>query len=201
MQYWEAYFQQQNSTMETDYDGWLRAYDALLQPGRRVLDLGCGSGANIPALLQQGVQVTAADLSEHAVGLIAAAYPAVETVCFDMTATFPFPAGRFDVVVADLSLHYFSWADTRKIIGEIRRILKKNGRLIARLHSIQNLDCAPETQIESHYYLMYGYPRRYFTPEEIPDLFSEWRLAALQEKAIRRYNRTKHVIEFVAEKL
>lgn len=53
----------------------------------------------------------------------------------DMTEKFPFQDDTFDAVVADLSLHYFEWALTKQIVGEIERVLKKYGLILARFNS------------------------------------------------------------------
>lgn len=199
--YWQIKYSSRR--ISDDYDGWLDVYGDLICPGSHVLDLGCGTGTDIDALLNMGAEVTAADFSENGVITVRENFAGSISGadCFDMRKGFPYADASFDVVVADLSLHYFSWADTRSIIDGIRRILKIDGRLIARVHSLDNLDCAPDMEIETHYYMMYGYPRRYFSREELEDLLEGWRTPILQAKGIHRYNRTKHVFEFVAEKL
>jgi hypothetical protein len=71
--------------------------------------------------------------------------------------------------------------------------------LIARVHSIQNLDASAEL-IEPGYYLAYGFPRRYFTADDLRRLFDGWSFLSLTETTANRYQRTKHVIEFTVEK-
>ena len=46
-----------------------------------------------------------------------------------MLNEFPFEDNSTDLVIADLSLHYFKEKDTNRIISEIKRILKLNGYL------------------------------------------------------------------------
>lgn len=45
--------------MPKGYDGWLSDYEVQLQPGSRVLDLGCGAGKDIEALLKRDARLTA----------------------------------------------------------------------------------------------------------------------------------------------
>src|SRR2546421_6661629 len=49
------------------YDGWLSRLEALAQAqglaGRRLLDVGCGSGKSFLPLLERGYEVTACDIS------------------------------------------------------------------------------------------------------------------------------------------
>ena len=199
--YWHEYYQQRQTEISRDCDGWLAAYTKHLQPGSRVLDLGCGAGTNVAELLNLGVQLTAADLSPDAVRMVQDAYgECLHADCFDMREGFPYSAGSFDAVVSDLSLHYFSWLDTEKIIAAIRRVLAPDGAIIARLHSIQNMGPVEGEMIEENYYVAYGYSRRYFTVQDIYKLFADWKIVSLEETVARRYNREKKVIEFVARR-
>lgn len=200
MSYWEAlYSAMPDQPGEEECANWLDAYGDKLKPGAHALDLGCGRGANIPALLAMGLRVTAADFSPSAIRLAANAYPSIETACFDMTQRFPFADGAFDAVIADLSLHYFSWQDTQRIIGEIARVLVPGGWLIARVHSVRNVDAAGLDMLEPNYYVSGGYPRRYFTPNDIRLLFGSWARHDAQETQIIRFSMVKQVIVFTAQ--
>ena len=53
---------------------------------------------------------------------------------------FPFEDNSTDLVIADLSLHYFKEKDTNRIISEIKRILKPNGYLFFRLNSTNSTE-------------------------------------------------------------
>ena len=201
LNYWNELYQQRQTSISRDYDGWLSAHETHLQPASRVLDLGCGAGTNIETLLKQGVRLTAADLSPDAVRMLREAFGAcIHADCFDMRDGFPYGNESFDAVVSDLSLHYFTWKDTERIIAEIRRVLRTGGTIIARLHSVQNMGEAEVEMIEENYYVAYGYPRRYFTVEDIRRLFAEWKIIHLQETTAHRYDREKKVIEFVVQK-
>ncbi|MBP3646705.1 MAG: class I SAM-dependent methyltransferase [Clostridia bacterium] len=195
MSYWE----EKNQHPDPDaYDGWLDKYAGRLSAD--VLDLGCGRGVNLPSLLKFGARVTAADLSRTAVQDVWSLYGCRlrGTDCLDMRDGLPYADEAFDVVVADLSLHYFTWEETLRIIADIRRVLRPEGFLIARVHSMANLDRSNAEEIEPGYYVAYGYPRRYFTLEEIRALFGGWRSCEAGETVAYRFGRTKQVIELEA---
>lgn len=85
--------------------------------GRRVLDLGAGTGAAGRAALAAGAaQVVAADL---AVGMLRAAGPALHPVAAD-AAALPFRAGSFDLVAAAFSLNHLP--DPAAALAEARRV-------------------------------------------------------------------------------
>lgn len=195
MNYWD-----QNLQMPDAYDGWLDKYADRLSSD--VLDLGCGKGINLPALLSFGAKVTAADLSKTDVQEVRLLHGSslCSVDCLDMRDGLPYDDATVDAVVADLSLHYFTWEETERIIADIRRILRPNGVLVARVHSIANLDRANAEEIEPGYFFAYGYPRRYFTLEEIDSLFADWNSCEASETVALRFGYTKKVIEFAARK-
>lgn len=196
--YWEACFSAQNNPASDDYDGWLARYAPLLRRGGRTLDLGCGSGVSIGALLAQDQQVTACDFSQNAIQSVKARFPGIAAACFDMTTPFPFESAQFSAVVADLSLHYFPWADTQRIFSEIFRVLTPGGCLLARVHAVGQVNPEGLVQLEENYYISGGTPRRYFTRGELEALLSGFTPHTLRETEIMRFGHTKRVFEIAA---
>lgn len=95
--------------------------------GELVLDVGCGDGV-VGAFLQEkaGVKVTGIDISEAAVRK--AREKGIDAKVCNSEQKFPFPDNLFDKVFwGDNIEHLFDPAQT---IKEIRRVLKKDGKLI-----------------------------------------------------------------------
>jgi len=83
-----------------DYERWLAAIDELSarhgSGGRRVLDVGCGTGKSFLPLIERGYSVTGADVSPQMLREAARKAPAVALHLLDMREL---PAlGRFDLV-------------------------------------------------------------------------------------------------------
>jgi SAM-dependent methyltransferase len=98
--------------------------------GRRILDVGCGSGPLFAALRDRGAIVTGIDssarmleLARRRLGTSAALHLA------DLRSPLPFADGAFEDVVASLVLHYLE--DWTAPLAELRRVLTPGGRLIA----------------------------------------------------------------------
>ncbi len=165
------------------------------------MDLGCGTGANIDALLQKCSNVYAADFSTPAIELLKKKYEGkpLSTHCFDMRKSFPFPNGSFGIVIADLSIHYFGISETKYILEEISRVLTPGGILLARVHSIKNLPAEHIPTDEDGLVIANGFQRKYFTVNEIRSLLKAWHIHYLNEDTVHRFSKDKHIIEFAAE--
>ena len=179
--------------------GWTSAYDLWMGdltpwPGA-VLDLGCGGGGNTRWLLSQGREVTACDLSQNAVDAVARDL-GVEALCLDMRAGLPFPDNRFGLVVADLSLHYFSQAETFRILEEIARVLGPGGALLFRVNSTADAHygAGAGEELERHFYRWPdGRRKRFFAREDLLFFFRDWTLTDLHEDTSDRYGSRKYL--------
>ena len=107
--------------------------------GRRVLDIGAGTGRFSVALVAAGWQVTAFDGSSEMLRCLSDRVPDAERVQGRLGDPLPFAAGRFAAVVAMRVLKYV--ADTPFALSEIARVAEPgspvvfdaaNGRSLAR---------------------------------------------------------------------
>ena len=107
-----------------------------IQPGTRLLDLGCGAGRHAFEAARRGAEVVALD-TDHGelqqVSAIAAAMseagelqcPASITPAAGDATAMPFPDGRFDIVVAAEVLEHIP--HDQRAISEIARVLTPGG--------------------------------------------------------------------------
>jgi len=95
--------------------------------GKKILDLGCGTGIYTKILKRRGAHVQGIDISPK---MIEIAKQNVRGVDFRIGSVYdlPYESGTFDIVLASLVVHYFGNLD--RAFKEIRRVLKKNGVFI-----------------------------------------------------------------------
>jgi ubiquinone/menaquinone biosynthesis C-methylase UbiE len=115
------------------WPGRLRARLLGEVPGR-VLDLGAGTGANLP-YLRAAAHVVACEPGAAMRALLRTRLgtcPAPVSVVAAAAERLPFPDGSFDAVVCTLVL--CSVGDLGRGLGEVRRVLRAGGRLIYAEH-------------------------------------------------------------------
>ena len=111
-------------------DLWQEVFETLVREGglvaRRVLEVGCGTGALTVALAQRGARVWGLDAEPEMLAVARQRAPAGVGLKEGRAEALPFKDGWFDRVVMRLSLHLF---DRPAAIDEARRVLGPDGRL------------------------------------------------------------------------
>lgn len=115
----------------------------------RILEVGCGPGANIWYLAREGFAAYGMDGSASALATARARLQheglTAELQCGDILSL-PYPDAFFDAVLDAECLYANNYAATRRILAEIRRVLKPQGRLYSRTFSEQTTLGCPRTE-------------------------------------------------------
>ena len=185
--------------VQLNRDNWLLKYTPLFKDkaGITILDLGCGNGINLDILTKWSNHVYALDYSNEAIQLVNKNYK-IDAAVVDMRNGLPYQNNEMDIIVSDLSLHYFSKEETNRIINEIIRVLKKQGILLARLNSMKDKKHGAQQgkELENGYYENNGIRKRFFTKETVKDFFSNgFEILELEEKTSGKYLEEKYLLE------
>jgi len=105
---------------------------------KKVLDLGCGSGRHLIYLAKRGFNVYGIDISKHGIK-IAKDWLKKKRLkaCLeigDFYKKLPFKDNYFDAVISIAALHHGKIGDIRKLINEMKRILKPKGLIFITAH-------------------------------------------------------------------
>jgi ubiquinone/menaquinone biosynthesis C-methylase UbiE len=101
-----------------------------LQPGQKVLDVGCGKGFLLFDIMNvvPGLEVFGLDISQYAID------HAKEEIKPFLTqgtaASLPYPSGSFDLVISITTLHNLYCNDLFDALKEIERVGKKNKYIV-----------------------------------------------------------------------
>lgn len=148
---------EQTKNIQKAYDEWAEIYDTNKNPtrdlnyqtireenldlsGKKVLELGCGTGLNTEFLAQQAEKVVALDISQE---MLQKARQCVKSrnvhfIKADITQNWDFSDESFDVIIANLVLEHIE--QLSHVFEEAFRVLNPKGKTyIAELHPYKQL--------------------------------------------------------------
>jgi SAM-dependent methyltransferase len=180
----------------------------------RVLELGCGSGANLWMVAREGFEAHGIDLSPEAISLCRqmleswSVSATLNTV--SMTAC-PYADEYFDVLLDVFSSYCLDESGFAKFLDEVSRLLRPGGRFFSYSPSKASdafRDPGPSRRIDastldgirretSPYYGNY-YPYRFITGQEYQSALSARGMRVVYNETVgRTYNEGKEYFEFV----
>ena len=138
----------------------------LLPFGSRILELGCGPGADAEAFARAGHTVTATDFVPAVIRANRERFRDMPNLTFEsrrIDEPFTDHDGAFDAVYAHLTLHYFPHGKTQGIFAEIRRVLRPSGFLLFACKSPADPAYGKGIEIEPDMYDFHGKVRHFFS--------------------------------------
>jgi 2-polyprenyl-3-methyl-5-hydroxy-6-metoxy-1,4-benzoquinol methylase len=92
--------------------------------GKKVLDVGCGTGRWSRLMAKQGAYVTAIDLSVDVISYVQSKFKEINFKVMELTKL-EFPGGSFDLVTSVTVLQHIPYQNQDKAISEICRTVRK----------------------------------------------------------------------------
>ena len=170
----------------------------IISDGRgRILELGCGAGANIPLFLSLRLEYFAIEGSTTAVNFLHEQYPQlVNNICIgDFTLDQPFDK-PFDLVVDRASLTHNSTSSIKKGLQSAFNSLAPGGLFVGTdWFSNNHTDYTGGDLVDDRYTKtnhitgqFIGVGKVHFSDEEhLRDLFSQFEIIYMEEKVIKQY--------------
>ena len=196
---WDGYYtsKAENNDDLNPEGMWAQAWLPLLAPYhvKTLLDLGCGTGGDSLVLARRGYQMTGLDYSKTALlrarTKAEAEGAAIQFVQGDMAKPLPFTDGALDGVMSNVAMHMFDDATTRRIVGEVQRIIAPNGLFCFHLNSIEDMPCRAlryqrVREIEPNYWLeAHGQTMHFFDEATLRSVFAGWKMLHLEHRELR----------------
>ena len=167
-----------------------------LPPGSRVLELGCGNGKTLSAMLRRPWRVVALDLSPLAARLGEAVTASLQDVPSEADllvadASFlPFRDSTFDAVFAFHVIGHLREKSRLRAAREAARVLKAGGRLFFLEFGVEDMRAGKGEEVEAQTFRRGGgVLTHYFTEGEVLNLFD-----SLQPVSIRTAKRATRIM-------
>jgi ubiquinone/menaquinone biosynthesis C-methylase UbiE len=180
--YWDSLFMAMEGERSARSSAWLnRHLKALAKTGNRLVDLGCGTGDDVRVLAREGFWTIGLDFSWPALTFARDMFPRGRYVQADLRARrLPFVDASFDAAIARCALHYFTVAETKRIVTEVARILVPGGALAFVVNSSNMLAKRMRYEYQTHKVLeprtirfADGVVRHFFTRPELARLLRD----------------------------
>ena len=186
-------------------DPWLERWLPLITQkcaNKELLEIGCGRGWDTIVLAEAGLKVQAIDL--HDGDQLQNQLLNVRFQQVDVQDFFPQPENRYPVILASLSLHYFPWDITRRLIEDVHHALDQDGLLLFRVNSTEDKLYGAEgyPEISHHFYQVGEQSKRFFDDADLAQLFvtHKWSIMSQENMTIDRFDRLKNVWELILKK-
>ena len=128
--YWNQYYH--NRVCSTQPCPFAQYVATLVEPGKTLVDLGCGNGRDSLYFAQQGLQVVGIDLSPTAIELIRAQQvPNAQFVCGDFISNPAHTPGRYDYAYSCFTIHAINPKQETMLLQSMYQALKSGGGKVA----------------------------------------------------------------------
>jgi tellurite methyltransferase len=184
---WDERFKGAEFALGKKPNPFLRRHVALLPKGK-ALDLAAGEGRNAVFLAQHGFDVDAVDIS--GIGLRKAQKLAREMnvkihTCLADLDTYPFEKEQYDLITNFYFLN-------RNLLQKMKRGLKKGGMVIFETYTVEHRSLGTGGPKD---------PRYFLKPNELLELFKEFRILFYREGIFKEGGKKKAIASLIAQKI
>jgi len=160
-----------------------------INDGEKILDLGCGNGRLSEIFSGKNIDYTGVDFSERLVEIAKSKYGDFFRVADILNL--PFSNQNFDSVWSIAVLHHIPSIELRKrVLSEIKRVLRPNGRVIATCWNIKSL-------FRKDLFVPFNGQKRYyhvFSKKEIKKLFESAGFKVEEVRFLKRNNKKLNIL-------
>lgn len=161
--------------------------------GKKLLDLGCGTGRHTKLATELDYETYAIDLSETATEKtkqLIKSHGWIAEIKTGKTENLPYPDNYFDIIISYGVLDHMKKQTIKKSIKEIKRTLKQNGQANLKLETNNSPEKKHGKTIAKNTRILRcdcekGIIQYYYTKKDIKELFKEFKIINLEKEEIK----------------
>ena len=164
--YWNQYYK--NDVCSKQPSPFAQYVATLVEPGRQLVELGCGNGRDAVYLAAQGLKVTALDLSsvtiEH---LQEQNIPNAEFICEDFINSDIHRPNGYDYAYSRFTMHSINKNQEQLLLQRVYASLRPGGKLFIEVRSVKDPLFGKGRQLEHNAFFYDNHYRRFIVLEEL----------------------------------
>ena len=164
--YWNQYYK--NRLCPQDPSPFAQYVATLTDPGRRLVELGCGNGRDAVFFAARGLQVTALDLSQEAVSQLNRRDVAnAQFLCGDFVNSDVHRPASYDYAYSRFTLHSINRNQEQVLLSNVFRGLRPGGKLFIEVRGVHDPLFGKGKQVEHNAFFYDNHYRRFLVLDEL----------------------------------
>ena len=164
---------------------------------KSILDLGSGDGKDSLYFSKKGIQVTSVDFSKEAMNKLIKIIndkkiDNIKTIVADIKNLNL--NDKFDVIYANLSLHYFDDKTTAKIFSNLFELLNQDGYLFVRCKSVEDPLYGIGDEIEKNVFNNKGKIQHLFSKSYLQEKLKDYSIIKIRRTSSKHLTMEKGVV-------
>lgn len=164
--YWDQYYKSQVCSEEPS--PFARYVATLVEPGRQMVELGCGNGRDAVFFAGQGLHITALDMSREAISQLQGRGLANATfLCGDFVNSNIHRPDSYDYAYSRFTIHAINRNQEQVLLSNLFRSLRPNGKLFIEVRGVNDPLFGKGKQVEHNAFFYNDHYRRFIVLDEL----------------------------------
>lgn len=181
--YWNQYYK--NRVCSEEPSPFARYVATLVEPGKRMVEMGCGNGRDAVFFAGRGLQITALDMSQEAVAQLQSRNIAnAEFLCGDFVNSDVHRPDSYDYAYSRFTIHSINRNQEQVLLNNLFRGLRKGGKLFIEVRGVNDPLFGKGRQVERNAYFYDNHYRRFIVLNELVESLEQrgFRVEYAQER-------------------
>ncbi len=181
--YWNQYYK--NRVCPEEPSAFARYVSTLVEPGKRMVELGCGNGRDAVFFAARGLDVTAVDMSREAVDQLRSRRIAnAAFLCGDFVNSEIHRPESYDYAYSRFTIHSINRGQEQVLLNNLFRGLRPGGKLFIEVRGVNDPLFGKGKQVERNAYFYDNHYRRFIVLDELTDSLEQrgFRVEYAQER-------------------